>query len=902
MFKPVHFVGAGPGADDLITMRGADLLARADVVIHAGSLVNPVLLNRCKPDCAIHDSAALDLAAQVALMAAGVQADKLVVRLHTGEPSVYGAIGEQMDALKRLGIECRVTPGVSSVFAAAAALECELTRPGLSQSVVLTRTPGRTPMPEGETAAAFARTGATLAFFLSVGKLDELAEELIHQGGMPPDTPAAVVYRASWPDEIVVQGTLATIGRMAREAGLKRQAIVLVGRALDPSLQGQTLASSLQGQTGAASSQHDETIPQTSQLYAKTFSHGYRNHLQNEAFSGRCALWAFTDKGLALARTLSTGLGLGLPCVVHVPAHRAVAGDTPFPAGEFEAAMAEHWAQYDAHIVIGATGIAVRGIAPHLQSKTQDPAVISCPDTGTFALPLVSGHLGGANRFARRVARITGGEALISTATDIHQLPAFDEAAAQEGAAVLNPKALRVCNAALLGENTNIDFIGPRAIFERYFAECGRIRHAIAPAADALAVFWITGAEPAPLLDTEADTDQTPARLYIRERTMVLGVGCRKNADPATLEIAVRDWFLRRGMDTSRLAAVATCTLKAAEPALIQLADALNVPLVTHAESVLEAVQTPTPSQRVAAKVGTPSVAEAAALLTAARLGPESMILAPKQSLDSMTLALATCAPHDICASHASTGTLTVVGLGSGSPRHITPEVRRTLHLCTHIAGYSGYVDLIRPLVAGKTLIETPMRGEVERCRDALDAARQGHPVCMVCSGDPGVLAMAGLIYELRDSEPRFAAVPVAVFPGITAANLAAAALGAPLQNGFSLISLSDLLVPADEVRRNVAAAAESALPLVLYNPAGRKRRALLEESLNLLLHKRGPQTPAAMVREAGRPNEQKWIGQLLNLPRERVDMSTLIVVGGPRTRLSQGVLFEERGYADARP
>ena len=164
----------------------------------------------------------------------------------------------------------------------------------------------------------------------------------------------------------------------------------------------------------------------------------------------------------------------------------------------------------------------------------------------------------------------------------------------------------------------------------------------------------------------------------------------------------------------------------------------------------------------------------------------------------------------------------------------ITPEVDAALRHCDTVAGYSNYVDFIRDRIIGKPIIQNGMMGEVARCRATLEAAAAGQKVCMVCSGDPGILAMAGLLFELRAREPEFADIPIRVLPGITAANIAAASLGAPLQNGFSLVSLSDLLVPSDEVRQNLRAVAQSALPVTLYNPAGRKRRHLLTEALDI--------------------------------------------------------------------
>ena len=407
----VEFVGAGPGAEDLITLRGLRALEQADLVVYAGSLVNPGHLKRCKPDCECRDSAAMNLREQVAAMSEAALAGKRVVRLHTGDPAMYGAINEQIRALAEKGIASRIVPGVSSVFGAAAALGCELTCPDVSQSVVLTRTPGRTPMPKGENAAAFARTGATLVFFLSTGRIDDLMTALMGEGGLSPDTPAAVVYRATWPDERILRGTVSDIARKVEEAGFGRQALIFVGRALD-------------AQGGA------------SRLYGADFSHGYRNHLANEAFDGRCALYAFTDKGVVRAKEIAAGLGL--PAVIHSTRPTGAPDVVHTPGETFDATLSANWRQFDAHIFISATGIAVRKIAPLLRDKTSDPAVLSCSESGSHVVGLTSGHLGGANRLARRVARVTGGQAVISTATDVNGLPAFDEAAAQEHARILN--------------------------------------------------------------------------------------------------------------------------------------------------------------------------------------------------------------------------------------------------------------------------------------------------------------------------------------------------------------------------------------------------------------------------------------------------------------------------------
>ena len=224
----VHFVGAGPGAPDLITLRGAALLGRADVVIYAGSLVNPELLELCRADCAVYNSAGMTLEQVLAVMTAAETEGKTTVRLHTGDPSLYGAVREQMDALTAAGIPFRTTPGVSSFCAAAASAGAEYTLPGVSQSVILTRMPGRTPVPEGEEIASLAAHGASMAVFLSAGLLEGLQEELL-RGAYGPDTPAALVYKASWPGERVLRCTVGTLAETGRESGIDRTALVLVG-------------------------------------------------------------------------------------------------------------------------------------------------------------------------------------------------------------------------------------------------------------------------------------------------------------------------------------------------------------------------------------------------------------------------------------------------------------------------------------------------------------------------------------------------------------------------------------------------------------------------------------------------------------------------------------------------
>ena len=223
----VHFVGAGSGAVDLITVRGARLLQEADVIIYAGSLVNPDLLSYAKAGCEIHDSAKMTLEQVIDVIRAAEAAGKTTVRLHTGDSSIYGAVREQFDELEKLGIEYDVCPGVSA-FCGAAALRAEYTLPDVSQSVIITRGAGRTPVPERESIKSFARHRATRVLFLTTSLADD-AQRQLSEGGYPEDTPAAIVYKATWPDQRIFRCTVGTLGETVRNNGLTKTSLIVVG-------------------------------------------------------------------------------------------------------------------------------------------------------------------------------------------------------------------------------------------------------------------------------------------------------------------------------------------------------------------------------------------------------------------------------------------------------------------------------------------------------------------------------------------------------------------------------------------------------------------------------------------------------------------------------------------------
>ena len=247
----IHFIGAGPGGADLITVRGARLLGETDCIIYAGSLVNPALLDYKKEGCVVYDSAGMTMEEVIAVMAENEKVGKDTVRLHTGDPCLYGAIREQMDELDKLGLPYDDTPGVSSFCGAAAALHAEYTLPEVSQSVIITRMAGRTPVPEGEALRKMASHGCTMVLFLSTGLLEDVEKELLAGGVYTANTPAAIVYKATWPDEKVFRCTVGTLAKTAKENHITKTALITVG--------------------GFLGDQYER-----SKLYDPTFTHGYR--------------------------------------------------------------------------------------------------------------------------------------------------------------------------------------------------------------------------------------------------------------------------------------------------------------------------------------------------------------------------------------------------------------------------------------------------------------------------------------------------------------------------------------------------------------------------------------------------------------------------------------------------
>jgi cobalt-precorrin 5A hydrolase/precorrin-3B C17-methyltransferase len=863
----VTFAGAGPGAVDLLTLRARDAIAAADVIVYAGSLVNPATLAFARDDAAIHDSAAMTLEETTAVLVTACRAGQRALRLHTGDPALYGAIAEQIVALEAEGIDFDVIPGVTAAFAAAATLGCELTLPGASQTLILTRRAGRTPVPAGQDIASLATHGATLGIYLSVGDMPGLVADL-QTGGYPASTPVAVVYRASWDDEQRVRGTLADIAERVTAAGITRQALILVGDAL----------------TG---------LGERSRLYAPDFAHGYRGVSPDvpvsptppaiPTFLGSVAVYGLTNAGCTTARQLAESLN----ATAYLSAKHADEGaTTSFEPSQLGELLAAQWHRYDAHVLVMASGIAVRKIAPLLADKTTDPAVLVCDEAGHFAVSLTSGHLGGANRLCRQVAALSGATPVITTATDVQGLPAFDEIAALQGWEILNPAAIKHVNNALL-ERQPIGFTGPAAVLAHYYAAQPTVRviDGDAPPAPDLRAIVSFDAPPA-IADTGAGEFDIPV-MHLRSHPLIVGIGCRRDTPAAEIAAAVDGVFAAHGLATSRVIGVGSATIKQDEPGLLEFVEQRGLELHLFEAAALDEVAVPTPSPMPAKHVGTASVAEAAALLASA-----GRLLVPKQICGQVTVAVAVATPP----APATPGKIYAVGIGSGALDTITPQAQRALRDADVIVGYRVYTDQIAPLVPGTRILASGMRKEVDRCRAAIAEATAGATVAMVCSGDAGVYGMSGLLLQLL-ADAGEDAVELEVVPGLTAALGAAAALGAPLMNDFAIISLSDLLTAREVIIKRLKAVASAGMPCALYNPRSRKRTELLDEACAIFAAAAPSDLACGFVKNAGRPGETTWMGSLSELPVEEVDMFTTVIIGGAETTILRGQLVTPRGY-----
>ncbi|MGV9629948.1 precorrin-3B C(17)-methyltransferase [Streptomyces sp. NPDC003487] len=506
-----------------------------------------------------------------------------------------------------------------------------------------------------------------------------------------------------------------------------------------------------------------------------------------------------------------------------------------------------------------ATGAVVRLVAPLLGDKASDPGVVCVDEGGRFAVPVLGGHGGGANDLAAEVGEVLGAVPVVTTATDAVGLAGLDTLGLPvEGAVAAVSRAL------LDGEPVALEAevawpLPPLPVAEQGGAYTIRV--------------------------TDRAVAAGEREVLLRPPTLVVGVGASKGAPVDEVLTLVEGALAEAGLSVRSLAELATVDAKAGEPGIVGAAERLGVPLVTYPADVLAAVEVPNPSDAPLAAVGTPSVAEAAALAR----GGELLVPKRKSERTDGSPAMATCA----VVRRPGRGRLAVVGLGPGARDLLTPRAKAELRRASVLVGLDQYVDQIRDLLRpGTRVLESGLGAEEERARTAVAEARRGQAVALIGSGDAGVYAMASpALAEASDD------IDVIGVPGVTAALAAGAILGAPLGHDHVSISLSDLHTPWEVIERRVRAAAEADLVVTFYNPRSRGRDWQLPKALAILAEHREPATPVGVVRNASRPDESSRVTTLGGLDPVTVDMMTVVTVGNTATRTIAGRMVTPRGY-----
>lgn len=556
-------------------------------------------------------------------------------------------------------------------------------------------------------------------------------------------------------------------------------------------------------------------------------------------------------------------------------------GRTKHYCGTAATALPTAFAECEAIVAFLATGATVRLLAPLLAAKATDPAVV-CVDQGRrFAVALLGGHQGGANRLAVDVAEVLGAEPVVTTATDATGLPGLDDVGLPVAGDVAG-----VARAMLDGEPVRLVMQRPWPLpaFPR------NVRMDEPTAQEAAAIADEAGAQEPnvgelAVVVTDQVTPARPGLVVLHPPCLVLGVGASRGADATELSELADRTLTAAGLAPAAVGGIVTIDGKASEPAVLALAERLGVEIRAFPAEVLAVQPVPHPSEVVRAAVGTPSVAEAAVLAAGANL------VAGKVASTASTVAVGR---------YPVRGRLAVVGIGPGARDLLTPRAVAELRAASVVVGLGSYLeqiaDLLRP---GTTVLASRMGSERERAETAVRHAQAGRAVAIVGSGDAGVYAMASPVLEVLAGSVAAGGAPVDVVgvPGVTAALAASSLLGAPLGNDHAYISLSDLHTPWEVIERRLVAAASGDFTVALYNPRSLGRRDHLRRALEILSAGRPPDTPVGVVRNACRPEESVEVTTIADLDVEAVDMLTVVIVGASDARILDGHMVTPRGY-----
>ncbi|MBI4318256.1 MAG: precorrin-3B C(17)-methyltransferase [Chloroflexi bacterium] len=585
---------------------------------------------------------------------------------------------------------------------------------------------------------------------------------------------------------------------------------------------------------------------------------------------------------------------------------------------------------YSSLVLFMALGAAVRLLSPLLKDKRTDPAVVVVDELGRFAISCLSGHIGGANLLANRVARLLGAQPIITTASDALGIISPDLVGAGLGWTVENSENFTKASAALVnGESVGLF----QDAGEQHWYPAGRAWPAnlrVFDDLDALAQSSCSAA----MLITDRVLGEDYADLWFmsvlyRPKSLVLGIGCNRGTTKSEIEAAVLDTLREHDLSPQCIRNLATIDLKGKEEGLVAFASEYSLPLELFSPEELNAVpDVPNPSEITYRAIGAIGVCEPAAMLSA----QTNDLLVAKTKMANVTVAVARVdnyplslsqkgegegspsAPgpsiHPSCSGTPSPspsprgrgdkkahGNIFVIGIGPGAKEHMTFRAAEALAASHVVVGYKTYIDLLGNLLDGKQVIVSGMRQEVARAKKAVELANDARNVSVVSSGDAGVYGMAGLVYDVARANGWTEMHHIEVVPGVSSLNAVAALLGAPLMHDFAVISLSDLLTPWAAIARRLEAAARGDFVVVLYNPRSGRRTRQIEEARDILLSCRREATPVGIVTSAFRDGQRVVVTDLEHMLDCEIGMLTTIIVGNSTTTSFDGVMVTPRGY-----
>ena len=598
----------------------------------------------------------------------------------------------------------------------------------------------------------------------------------------------------------------------------------------------------------------------------------------------------------AIATTPQAALTLAPLCqsmgaTLYVPESLSGIDNATFYSGNLKDYLSQIWGQHKALIFGLATGAVVRLIAPFLQDKATDPAILVIDPQGKFVISLCGGHQGGADQLTRLIATQFDATPILTGAANDLNLPAID----------------------LLGtpfgwKKGAGDWTGVSAVLAR--------KEKIQVIQDAGSLFWQKQLPADHPFSFDPSELQPQARIWIsatqrnfatqsdfpkvqwHPRVLWVGIGCIRGTSQQFISNAITQVFQQQHLSQDAIAGLATIDIKADEIGLLAYCQIHHLSLKTFTSEILNQEVVPTPSEVVYEEVGTASVAEASALCAAKKYG-ETQLLVTKQIIKSQEEAVTIAIAQSAVEYLDKTGALWLIGTGPGALEQMTSAAKTAISQADVIIGYSLYLDLIEPLKRPGQIIESfPITQERQRAKRAIELAKWGLKVAVISSGDCGIYGMAGLVLEeLQKSEQKDNQPTVEVFPGISALQAAAARVGAPLMHDFCAISLSDLLTPKALIEKRLLAVAQADFVTAIYNPKSQKRTELIETAQRIFLENRDPQTPVVLVRSVYRPDEKITITTLEKMLDFSIDMLTVILIGNSTTYYQGGFVITPRGY-----